>query len=315
MDNGCTSDAVRALSAVPRVTVVRPGRNLGFAEGCNLGADRTSGEYLAFVNSDAVVRPTALSALVGALDDSVGLATPSLRLLADEGVINSAGNPVHYLGLSWAGGLGRSARHFAEPRDVASATGAATVCRADRFRALGGFCEPMFAYCEDAELSLRCWQRGWRVVYVPEAVVLHHYEFSRNPKKLYLLERNRLFLVLTLWSTRLLVLLAPALVGLEVAMVLVAARDGWLREKLAGWRWLLRHVALVRRRRAEVQAARTVPDSRIACLLTADVTPGLPGLTPADGLRRLSRGYWRVVQAVLMPRSASTSAGRTTLAR
>ena len=76
--------------------------------------------------------------------------------------------------------------------------------RADRFAALGGFCEPMFAYCEDTDLSLRCWQRGWRVVLVPDAVVLHRYEFSRNPQKLFLLERNRLLMVLTVYSGRLL---------------------------------------------------------------------------------------------------------------
>ena len=302
VDNGCTTDAVRSLAGRPGVTVVRPGENLGFAGGCNLGAHHSSGEFLAFVNGDAVVRPTALAALVEALDESVGLATASLRLYGDEDRINSAGNPVHYLGLSWAGGLGRPAEEFAEPRDVASATGAATVCRADRFHALGGFCEPMFAYCEDAELSLRCWQRGWRVVYVPDAVVVHRYEFSRNPAKLYLLERNRLFLVLTVWSPRLLLLLAPALVGLEVAMLLVALRDGWLRPKVAGWWWLLRHAGLVRRRRAQVQASRTVADGRIADLLDADVTPGLPALAPGDSLRRLSRGYWKVVRPALSPR-------------
>jgi GT2 family glycosyltransferase len=296
VDNGCTSDAVERLDGTPGVTVVRPGENLGFAGGCNLGARHARGEVLAFVNGDAVVRPEALSRMVKHLDDSVGLVTASLRMYDDEEVVNSAGNPVHYLGLSWAGGLGRPASEYAEVAEVASATGAATVCRADRFAALGGFCEPMFAYCEDTELSLRCWQRGWRVVYVPDAVVLHRYEFSRNPLKLYLLERNRPFLVLTVFSARLLALVGLPLLALEVAMLALAAKDGWARQKLAGWWWLLRHAGLVRRRRREVQAARTVPDSALVGLFTGDVAPGVPGLSVPPILRRISRAYWAVVR-------------------
>ena len=299
VDNGCTSEAVSRLRAVPGVTVLEPGRNLGFAGGCNLGARRASGDVLAFVNGDAVVRPDALAAVAGALDDTVGLATASLRLHGAEDVMNSAGNPVHYLGLSWAGGLGRPASEYAAPAEVASATGAATVCRADRFAALGGFCEPMFAYCEDAELSLRCWQRGWRVVYVPDAVVLHRYEFSRNPLKMYLVERNRLLMVLTLWSGRLLALVALPLLALEAAVLALAVRDGWARQKAAGWWWLVRHAALVRRRRREVQAARTVPDAALAHLFTGDVEPGVPELAAPAVLRRVSRVYWSVVRRAL----------------
>jgi len=299
VDNGCTSDAVTRLTGVPGVTVVEPGENLGFAAGCNLGAARASGDVMAFLNGDAVVRSDALAALADALDDTVGLATASLRLYGEEDVVNSAGNPVHYLGLSWAGGLGRPASEYAVPADVASATGAATACRADRFRDLGGFCEPMFAYCEDAELSLRCWQRGWRVVYVPDAVVVHRYEFSRNAMKMYLLERNRLLLVLTLWSGRLLALVALPLLALEVAVFAVAVRHGWARQKAAGWWWLLRNAPLVRQRRQQVQAARTVPDAALAHLLTGDVEPGVPELAAPAVLRRASRVYWWLVRRAL----------------
>jgi GT2 family glycosyltransferase len=308
VDNGCTSDAVEVLEGVTGVTVVRPGTNLGFAAGCNLGARHATGEFVAFVNGDAVVRSDALGKLVAGLggpDSDIGLTTGSLRLYDDPDTLNSAGNPVHYLGLSWAGGLGVAASEYEHgrsgPEDVASGTGAATVARADRFAALGGFCEPMFAYCEDTDLSLRCWQRGWRVVLIPDAVVLHRYEFSRNPLKLFLLERNRQFMVLTVYSGRLLAVIMVPFLAMELAMLAMAAKDGWAGRKIAGWWWLLRHAGLVRRRRREVQAARVVPDAELVGLLTGDVTPGVPGLTVPTMLRRVSLAYWalarRVVQA------------------
>ena len=296
VDNGCTSDAVERLSGLAGVSVVDPGDNLGFAGGCNLGARQATGDLLAFVNGDAVVRPDALAHLVAALSDDVGLATASVRLYEEPEVINSAGNPVHFTGLSWAGGLGQPATAYAVGRDVASASGAAMACRRDRFASLGGFCEPMFAYCEDSELSLRSWQRGWKVVYVPEAVVLHHYEFSRNPQKFYLLERNRLFLVLTLFGPGLLLGAFLPLVALELATLALAVRDGWARQKLAGWWWLLRHAGLVWSRRRKVRSERVVSDRELARVLTGDLAFDLPGLTVPALARRTSRGYWSIAR-------------------
>lgn len=297
VDNGCTTDAVERARELPQVRVVTPGTNTGFAGGCNLGARHANGQYLAFINGDAVVEPHALAHLVEALTDDVGLSSASLRLYDDPETINSAGNPVHFSGLSWAGGLGEPADDHASPKEIASATGAATAVRADRFAALGGFCEPMFAYCEDTELSLRCWQRGWRVVYVPDAVVLHRYEFSRNAQKFYLLERNRLLLVLTLYERRTLTVVAPALFGLELAVLAVAVRQGWWRQKVAGWSWLWHNRAVVRSRRRYVQAARTCSDRELSGLLTGDIAPGAEaGLQAPAVMRAASRGYWALAR-------------------
>jgi GT2 family glycosyltransferase len=301
VDNGCTTDAVERLRGRDRVYVLDPGKNTGFAGGCNLGARHASGEYLAFINGDAVVAPRALAALVRSLADStVGLASGSLRLYDDPELMNSAGNPVHYTGLSWAGGLGEPATVYGQEREIASATGAATAVRADRFAELGGFCEELFAYCEDTELSLRVWQRGWRVVYVPDAVVRHRYEFSRNERKFYLLERNRLFVLATLFERRTLVLVAPAVLALELAIFAVALRQGWVRHKVAGWAWLWSHRHDVARRRAAVQATRRVPDRDLAHLLTGDFTAGAStGFAAPAPLRAGSRWYWAVVSRLL----------------
>jgi GT2 family glycosyltransferase len=301
VDNGCTTDAVERQRETAGVTVVSPGTNTGFAGGCNLGARHAHGAVLAFVNGDAVVRPDALGALVAALDDdAVGLASASLRLYEQPELMNSAGNPMHFSGLSWAGGLGEPATAYAVARDVPLATGAATAVRADRFAELGGFAEEMFAYCEDAELSLRTWQHGWRVRYVPDAVVLHRYEFSRNPTKNFLLERNRLFLVGTLYERRTLAVLMPVLLALEVAVSLVALRQGWFRQKSAGWWWLWRHRDVVAARRRWVQASRRVPDRDLVGLLTGDFAPGdSTGLVAPPPLRAASRGYWAVARRLL----------------
>jgi len=300
VDNGCTDDGVSKVRDRPGVVVVDPGDNLGFAAGCNYGARHASGDVLAFVNSDAVVDPYALSHLAAGLTDEVGITSASLRLYQSPELMNSAGNPVHYTGLSWAGGCDEPATSWAEPRDIPSATGAATAMRADRFAELGGFCEPMFAYCEDTDLSLRAWQHGWRVRYVPDAVVLHYYEFSRNDLKYYLLERNRLFMILTLFQLRTLLVLSPALLGLDLVIWLMATKDGWGKQKVNGWRWLWQNRRLIRERRRELQARRRVSDRELAWLITGDLNPGEgSGMTVGGGPRAISRAYWAIAQRLI----------------
>ncbi len=301
VDNGCTSDGVQRLEGTPGLRILRPSENTGFAGGCNLGVAASDAELVVLVNSDAIVTPTALARLAASLEDpTVGLATASLRLDKDVEQMNSAGNPVHFLGLSWAGSLGEPAADHVQQVDVASASGAAVGLRRDTWDRLGGFWGEMFAYCEDTELSLRCWQLGLRVVYVPDAVVVHHYEFSRNPVKMYLLERNRLLVLLTLYERRTLLLLLPAILGLELLGLLVAARQGWARDKMRGWWWLLGHRRQVAQRRRLVQGARLRPDREVVVVLTAEFEPG-----PDAGVRApwvaaaLSRGYWRLVRALL----------------
>ncbi len=92
-----------------------PGTNTGYTGGCNLGASHSTSEFVAFLNSDAVVAPDALAHLVDALNDpGVGIATALVLLYDEPAVVNSAGNPVHYSLLSWAGGWGDPASEHEE---------------------------------------------------------------------------------------------------------------------------------------------------------------------------------------------------------
>jgi GT2 family glycosyltransferase len=301
VDNGCTGPSLEPLRARPGVTLLEPGTNTGFTGGCNLGAAATDSAYVAFINSDALVEPGALAALAEvAARPEVGIASASLRLAESPELLNSNGNPVHVLGLSWAGHLGEPAARFPEELRIASATGAAITLRREVWDALGGFTEEFFAYCEDADLSLRCWQQGWEVVYVPTAVVAHHYEFSRNPNKFYLLERNRLAMVLSVYESRTLLLLSPALLAFEVAMLGVSVLNGWLPLKLRGYRWLLAERRWLAAHRRAVQRVRRRRDRDLAGLLTARFDQSVLPLPRGGGLlNALMSGYWSLVRRLL----------------
>ena len=64
-----------------------------------------------------------------------------------------------------------------------------------------------FLYCEDTDLGLRARWAGWRCLYVPEAVVEHHYSHSAGRAsrlKAYYVERNRLFVLAKNFPARML---------------------------------------------------------------------------------------------------------------
>lgn len=301
VDNGCTTDAVERLPVDARLRVEVPGTNLGFTGGVNHAARIATGDVLVLVNSDAEVAPDAIALLVERVaDPAVGLAGACIRLADDPGTVNSAGNPLHVLGLSWAGAMGRPAAEVSDVREVASVSGAGLAVRREVWEALDGFPTPYFAYLEDLELAWRCWQRGLRVELVPEAVVLHHYEFARTPLKMYLLERNRLLVLLTCHQARTLALLAVPLLAFEAAIAVVAAAQGWGGQKARGWRWVIRHRRWVRDRRRAVQAARTVPDRDLVHLLSDRFDPAQTPLPrAASPLEWVLRVYWSAARRLV----------------
>jgi len=264
VDNGCTSAAVAALPDDPRLRVVVPRSNLGFAGGVNFGARHCTAPVLAMVNSDSEVEPGCLALLRRRMyDPAVGIAGAVIMLSDEPGLVNSAGNPLHVLGLSWAGHLREPVEGLSRVHAEASVSGACMAVRRELWDRLGGFPPEFFAYCEDLDLCWRTRLLGMRVDLVLGARAHHHYEFSRNDLKMYLMERNRLAFVLTTYGSRTLSVLALPLAAFEVAMVALAIRQGWGPQKVRGWWWLLTHVTWLRQRRRTLQGSRVVPDSEL----------------------------------------------------
>lgn len=274
VDNGFSS--AQHLPADDRITWVVPGFNSGFTGGCNLGAAAIASEVdvLIFVNSDLIVQSDALSVLTAALaQPQVGLVSGLVVLLDQPDTINSAGNPVHYTMLSWAGDWGKPAQVLQNSVPIASASGALMAMRTADWQRFAGLHDELFAYGEDVELSLRVWLAGMQVLLVPGAVGAHDYEFSRNPHKFYLLERNRLINVLTIFQPSTIVVLLPGLLALEAAILIVALRDGIVAKKLAGYYWIWANRELLRQRRRQIAGTRMCDDAVLFRVLSTEITP------------------------------------------
>jgi GT2 family glycosyltransferase len=298
VDNGAGGEEMEAVAAAGRVTIVTPPKNLGFGGGCNLGAKVASGETLVFLNPDTVVAPGSLRKLVEPLhDEQVGIVTARLRLLDDPDLLHAAGTAVHLSGLGWSSGYGTAADGADVQTDVSAPCGAAMALRAETFHELGGFHDEFFLYQEDIQLGWRAQMSGRRVVCTATADVYHDYDFEKHGKKRYFMERNRIVFLGTCFSVRTLLLLAPLLLATELVMLMLALRQGWLRDKLAGWVWLVRNGRRLFRLRRETQRRRRVRDRDLIGLLTAVVDPGMLSVPAVVRmLNPLVAGYWMLVR-------------------
>jgi len=194
------SGRVRKEGAWPGVEVIENERNVGFGAAVNQGFRRRPARFLATLNDDAVARPGWLEALVRVMeaDPQVGMCA-SRVLLAGSGRLDSAGMLLCLDGSSKQRGHGQRPEEFRRPEEVLFPSGSAALYRRRMFEEVGGFDESFFLYCEDTDLGLRGRWAGWKCLYVPEAVVEHHYSQSAGRAsrlKAYLVERNRVFLVL-----------------------------------------------------------------------------------------------------------------------
>jgi GT2 family glycosyltransferase len=292
-------EVVRELA--PAARIVSPGRNTGFAGGCNAGAEAATGDLLILLNPDAVPRSGFGEAIRRPWTQGRGWAAwQALVAEADGARINSAGNPVHFTGIVWAGMHGRPVAAARKAREVTALSGACLAIPLARWRQIGGFPPEFFMYHEDVDLSLRLRMGGGRIGIEPSAVVEHDYEFGANADKWLCLERNRVAFLVRTYPTALLALLAPALLATELALLVVAASGGWGGQKLRANLQLLRWLPRLLRERRQLQRERTVGAAEFASWLTPDLDSTLISpLARSLPVRWALRGYWWAVRLVL----------------
>lgn len=184
VDNGShDGSGERLQTAFPDVDYLQTGSNQGYAGGNNRGIEwalERGADYVLVLNNDTEVDAECVRHLVDAAQAAgpgVAAVVPKILYHDRPDRIWYAGgyfSPVRGLGLHWRENEADTERgNELRAQAVTFMTGCCCLLSAEALRRVGGFEEELFAYVEDAELSLRFTEAGYRMLYAPGARVLH----------------------------------------------------------------------------------------------------------------------------------------------
>ena len=176
VDDGSSDATCESLPQIAGLRYQQRSENGGFIAACNDGAAQARGEFLVFLNNDTVPQPGWLDVLLRTFDEHPRTGLVGAQLLYPDGRLQEAGGLVFADGSAW--NYGRFASpgdsRYAYVRDADYCSGAAIAIPSALFHSLGGFDQRYSpAYYEDTDLAFAVRAAGHRVVYQPEARVVH----------------------------------------------------------------------------------------------------------------------------------------------
>lgn len=228
----------------PAVTLIACDENVGFPRGNNIGMRQASGRYVLLLNPDTVVVADALPIAVAYIEQHPDIGVLGVQLLNEDGSVQSSRRrfPSLMTGVFESTWL----QAYAPQRllqdyyvdDLADSTtadvdwvmGAFMLTRPEVIAQVGGMDEAYFMYSEELDWCKRIKTAGWRVVYYPEAQVIHyqgksseqasilrHINFNRAKLRYFRKYHGRAaagFLRLVIWLNFLIQLILEAVKGM-----------------------------------------------------------------------------------------------------
>lgn len=195
VDNDSHDDSLmrleRAHAGRDSLRVLRNTANLGFAVACNQGARLSTAPNLFFLNPDTVVAADAIDRLLLALHNAPRIGMVGGFLSNQDGSEQPGGRRVfptprrafmRAFGLSrlsklshsvWSDFLLHKEPLPTEPIVVEAISGACMLVKREAIESVGFWDEEYFLHCEDLDWCMRFHQAGWRVLFVPDAQVMH----------------------------------------------------------------------------------------------------------------------------------------------
>ncbi len=184
LDNGSRDGSAQAAQAHPAVNEM-----IALSERRGKGANdsellrRAKGRYALLLNEDSELRPGATAALVQALQERPQAACAGARLLSPEGIEQPSAwrFPTPLTALAGALMLHRRLTvqsGGAKTREVDWCQSAALLVRRDAAAQVDYLDPAFFVYSDEVDFARRLRNAGWRSVYVPGAVAVHHEQLA-----------------------------------------------------------------------------------------------------------------------------------------
>lgn len=166
-----TPEYLRAFHAAnpQNVQIATLTENVGYSRGANVGAGLAEGEFVFLLNNDTEVRDGWLRTQLEQMEPDVGAVAGTL--IDPDGTIQHTGVEFRRDGTELVAYNTTTDRPASDMDCIA---GTASLMRAYAYWQGGGH-DPTFRNgYEDVDLCLRFRDRGWRLRYTPDSVVMHH---------------------------------------------------------------------------------------------------------------------------------------------
>ena len=226
VDNGSSDGSCEYIKKnYPSVKIITNNKNLGFAKGNNVGIKVAKGELIATLNNDTKVTPRWVEELVDAInsDANVGMCASKMLFMKNAEFINSTGICISRSGACWDRGMFEYDNgHYGSIDEVFGPCAGAAMYRKSMLEEIGLFDEDFYAYMEDVDLAFRGRLRGWKCLYVPEAIVFHVHGGTAgyvSDYTIYYGNRNIIWNCVKNYPTRLLITSLPWIIGRNLAVI------------------------------------------------------------------------------------------------
>jgi len=175
VDNASTDNSVPYVrDNFPAVKIVSLASNMGFA-GANVeGLKHAKGDYVMLVNNDAELDRDCIANLCHAMetDRTIGIGATKMIVYGKD-IIDSAGDGFSTNLKGFKRGEGEKEEKYNREEYIFGACAGAALYRRDMLEEIGFFDEDFFLIQEDTDLNFRAQLAGWKVMYVPSAIVFH----------------------------------------------------------------------------------------------------------------------------------------------
>lgn len=276
VDNGSTDGStVLVKNIYPKVKLIPLSENKGFATGNNIGIRNTVAEYIALLNNDMEAHPKWLERISLALQKSqnIGFCASKILNYNDRNTIDSAGDIFYAFGIARKRGhIQKDNEEFSKNREIFGACAGAVLYRKQMLNDIGFFDEQFSpAHYEDVDLSFRAQLKGYKCIYIADAIVYHHGHSTLSqfsPKHLYLCSRNIGYVLIKNMPLSLLLKYCFAIALYNIISFLGHIRRGSMSPFLLGKISIFQNLRYLYNQRRIIQSGKVVSNEYIDSILT-----------------------------------------------
>ncbi|MGB3976912.1 MAG: glycosyltransferase family 2 protein [bacterium] len=171
------------------VTLIENNENKGFAQANNQGIAKATGRYILLLNPDTIILEEALRRMTRFLDENPNAGAVAARLMNTDGSLQFSlrqfpnfltpftenTNLATLPGIFWCSQKSRLMRWPHDSvREVEQPAGAALMIKRSCIETLGSLNGSFHMFFEDVDICYRIRNNGWKIYYLPEALIIHH---------------------------------------------------------------------------------------------------------------------------------------------